>query len=439
MAQQRRLRADKRPALHLSGAAIVAILVSPEFADPVSAFVSPKTSSSPPVDVRGMPKIPQQIVSARRVSTLHANSDDDNGINVNDVDAAKYFESKNDFTIEDDDRNTWISADETYEKYSTDEDWEEMLAKRADGSVWSSFESSDGGEGKDDDKVSAAAGTFEDGGEEAWLDTLASITAEEIEFNLMEADRADKARQMQEWGFDKDTISSTLGVATDESLETDEDNKVFETFKEVTKESGFGMYLEDEIDPQTVESHTTVERDEETGELIRTQMVYVDEVTCIGCTNCAMIAQSTFFMDSEYGRARVFNQWGDDDETIQVAIETCPVDCIHYVPYDELVKLEIERRDQTINFKSRLVNQGEYGGDGGHRTGGAVTFSAPQKISGNAGARCNNCPTRGCANCPMYGVGENPEFKKKEAARKARRARKLLQEKLENENKSAEL
>lgn len=27
---------------------------------------------------------------------------------------------------------------------------------------------------------------------------------------------------------------------------------------------------------------TTVERDEETGELIRTQMVYVDEHSCIG-------------------------------------------------------------------------------------------------------------------------------------------------------------
>ena len=166
------------------------------------------------------------------------------------------------------------------------------LAKRGDGSVWSSFESS--GEEENPDTKSSAAASEDDGGEEAWLDTLASISAEEIEFNLMEADRADKARQMQEWGFDKDAISSTLGVATDESLETDEDNEVFETFKEVTKETGFGMYLEDEIDPQTVESHTMVERDEESGELIRTQMVYVDEVTCIGCTNCAMIAQSTF-------------------------------------------------------------------------------------------------------------------------------------------------
>jgi ferredoxin len=35
-----------------------------------------------------------------------------------------------------------------------------------------------------------------------------------------------------------------------------------------------------------------------------------------------MIAQSTFFMDDEHGRARVFQQWGDDDETVQIAIET---------------------------------------------------------------------------------------------------------------------
>ena len=41
----------------------------------------------------------------------------------------------------------------------------------------------------------------------------------------------------------------------------------------MTKETGFGLYLDDEVDPETVESHTTVERDEETGDLVRTQMV----------------------------------------------------------------------------------------------------------------------------------------------------------------------
>ena len=177
----------------------------------------------------------------------------------------------------------------------------------------------------------------------------------------------------------------------------------------------------------------------EDGEPIRTQMVYVDEHTCIGCTNCAMIAQSTFFMNDEHGRARVFQQWGDDDETIQVAIETCPVDCIHYVPYNELVNLEVERRGQNINPKARLVSQGEYGGASGHQVGGAVAFTPAQKISGNMGARCNNCPSRGCKNCPMYGVGKNPDFLQKEMVRKEKRAKRKLQEEREKNNKMAEL
>ena len=150
-----------------------------------------------------------------------------------------------------------------------------------------------------------------------------------------------------------------------------------------------------------------------------------------------MIAQSTFFMHDEHGRARVFQQWGDDDETIQIAIETCPVDCIHYVPYQELERLEVERRDQNINFKSRLVNQAENGIY--EKTGGAVAFSAPQQISGNMASRCNNCPSRGCATCPMFGVGKNPEFERKEKERKERMERKRIQEMREEEQKSADL
>lgn len=421
-----------------AAAASSLILLSQRQADAfVSPFVGNAQLSKQAQDVP--PMLGTRFANQLENNPLFATGDDETEANSADVDPHKFFEGKSDFDIEADDQNTWQSVDENYQKFDAEEDWEVSMSKRADGTVWSSFKSSEEEGAAADEAAPEDSAVLDDGGEEAWLDTLASITAEEIEFNLQEADRADKARQMEEWGFDKTAISSTLGVATDESLEMDEDNEVLETFRDVTKESGFGMYLDDEIDPETVESHTTVERDEDTGDLIRTQMVYVDEVTCIGCTNCAMIAQSTFFMDSEHGRARVFQQWGDDDETIQVAIETCPVDCIHYVPYDELVRLEVERRDQNINFKARLVNQGEYGGDSGHRIGGAVQFSGPQKISGNAAARCNNCPSRGCRNCPMYGVGENPEFKKKEEMRKQRRAKKLMQEKLANENKSAEL
>ena len=151
-----------------------------------------------------------------------------------------------------------------------------------------------------------------------------------------------------------------------------------------------------------------------------------------------MIAQSTFYMNDEHGRARVFEQWGDDEETIQVAIETCPVDCIHYVPYEELERLEVERRGQNINFKARLVSQGEYQGLS-HMSGGPNAFTPPQQISGNMGSRCNNCPSRGCRTCPMYGVGKNPEYERKEKVRKENLAKKRIKDQRERENKSADL
>lgn len=34
---------------------------------------------------------------------------------------------------------------------------------------------------------------------------------------------------------------------------------------------------------------------------------------------------------------------------------TCPVDCIHYVGWKELRRLESEREGLDINFKARLV------------------------------------------------------------------------------------
>lgn len=50
----------------------------------------------------------------------------------------------------------------------------------------------------------------------------------------------------------------------------------------------------------------------------------------IGCKNCNHCAANTFRMEEEYGRARVFAQWADTEEDIQTAIDSCPVDCIHW-------------------------------------------------------------------------------------------------------------
>ena len=325
----------------------------------------------------------------------------------------------------DKDSNKWVESS----MEDPSKDWRDELSKRKDGEFWNTFEPTD--ESTDELQVNATAALEDVDQTEAWLDTATALFSEEVEYNRREAERADTARQMEEWGFDSETISNTLGVAVSDELEKDEVQGM-QTYRETA--------YDEDLDWSEVESHTKVEKDEETGEPIRQQMVYVDEHTCIGCTNCAMIAQSTFFMHDEHGRARVFNQWGDDDETIQIAIETCPVDCIHYVPYDELVRLEVERRDQNINFKARLVSQGEYGGASlSHRVGGPNAFTAPQQISGNAGSRCNNCPSRGCKNCPMFGVGKNPEYERKEKERKAKIERRRLEKTREESNKSAEL
>jgi len=170
-----------------------------------------------------------------------------------------------------------------------------------------------------------------------------------------------------------------------------------------------------------VDSHQLVELDEN-GEPLFERFVFVDEHTCIGCTMCATTAQSTFFMEEYNGRARVYEQQGDNDDTIEEAIATCPVNCIHYVPFDELVTLEAERRNQDFNFFT-LLHRGDSatckGGFIGKQSGGG---NAPLDISGNKAARCNDCPGRGCKVCPMFSVGENPFYIEREMKKKQKRA-----------------
>jgi len=323
--------------------------------------------------------------------------------------------------------------------------WGEIEETSWDGGFVSSFDVEEdiSGSSTDENDESSNKVEVEDVvDEDMWLSQLQQISADEVTFMNQESERADMVRQMQEMGFSSESIKETLGVAVDDSLEKElYANEALEQFNEEIQSGGSlgALGTEDLEDVATVESHQKVQIDEETGEPVRLQMVYVDEVTCIGCTNCAMIAQSTFFMEPEHGRARVFEQWGDDDETIQVAIETCPVDCIHYVPYEELKSLEIERRKQNINFKARLVSQAEYGGSTGHNVGGPSVYTAAQKISGNMGSRCNNCPSRGCKNCPMFGVGKNPEYEKRQKEMKQRREARRIKEEMEKREKRSEL
>ncbi len=56
---------------------------------------------------------------------------------------------------------------------------------------------------------------------------------------------------------------------------------------------------------------------------------FVDSDTCTGCELCTQIASNTFAM-SDDGVAEVVNPTGDDQDTIQEAIDSCPVTAISW-------------------------------------------------------------------------------------------------------------
>ncbi|KAL4653387.1 hypothetical protein ACB092_01G299300 [Castanea dentata] len=73
---------------------------------------------------------------------------------------------------------------------------------------------------------------------------------------------------------------------------------------------------------------------------LRPQALFVDENACIGCGQCAQHACNTFVMDEALACARVKVQYGDDEQKIEVSVESCPVNCIHWVDREELPALE---------------------------------------------------------------------------------------------------
>ena len=72
------------------------------------------------------------------------------------------------------------------------------------------------------------------------------------------------------------------------------------------------------------------------GGVLREKAVWVEESDCIGCRYCAHVASNTFVMVPETGRCRAVRQDGDSIDRIQEAIDTCPVDCIHWVDFEHL-------------------------------------------------------------------------------------------------------
>ena len=76
------------------------------------------------------------------------------------------------------------------------------------------------------------------------------------------------------------------------------------------------------------------------GGVLSEKAIWVDEASCIGCQYCVHVATNTFIVDEDYGRARVLRQNGDKLEVVQEAMDTCPVDCMHWVDFEDLDRLE---------------------------------------------------------------------------------------------------
>jgi len=57
--------------------------------------------------------------------------------------------------------------------------------------------------------------------------------------------------------------------------------------------------------------------------------VYVDQDACIGCGLCASVVPEVFRLNDD-GVSEVYDLDGADEERIQEAVDSCPVNCIHW-------------------------------------------------------------------------------------------------------------
>lgn len=56
---------------------------------------------------------------------------------------------------------------------------------------------------------------------------------------------------------------------------------------------------------------------------------YVDQDECIGCESCAQICPAAFEMNDE-AKAQYVEAASGTEDCIQEAMDTCPVECIHW-------------------------------------------------------------------------------------------------------------
>ena len=149
----------------------------------------------------------------------------------------------------------------------------------------------------------------------------------------------------------------------------------FDFFEETIETSSFESFVKTDIklDPledlnndnlaafhEYIESNDISGFEPVLGGELREKAVWVDESACIGCQYCVHVATNTFFVDENYGRARVIRQNGDNLEVVQEAMDTCPVDCMHWVDFEDLDRLEASLNRDMFQSLGKLPRVNKY-------------------------------------------------------------------------------
>ena len=134
-----------------------------------------------------------------------------------------------------------------------------------------------------------------------------------------------------------------------------EPSTAFDFFEEIIDTSSFKSSLKNDVELVSLEENNDdnlaafyeyIESNDISGfepvlgGELREKAIWVDESACIGCQYCVHVATNTFIVDEDLGRARVIRQNGDDLEVVQEAFDTCPVDCMHWVDFEDLDRLD---------------------------------------------------------------------------------------------------
>lgn len=162
------------------------------------------------------------------------------------------------------------------------------------------------------------------------------------------------------------------------------------------------------------------------------EFMFVDEDSCIGCSNCAFYAPDSFKMLLSTGRARAYSQSRDRAGSISAALASCPVDCIKPVSFKELKLFENARENGDGRSDHKHNGRGPNNGNGtplyvsgmssdnNHRSSWYHTLKHRCLMSGS-------CPSKGCYDCPHYTEkGANPFFKEKNEAMERKRMEELM-------------